>query len=288
MKTGIIILNYNDYKTTTDMINQIKDYKVLNNIIIVDNNSSDDSYNKLKKYENDKIKVIKTDINKGYAHGNNYGIKYLNDNYKIDNIIISNPDIIVGEDVIETLVTDLKENSNISMIAPIIKQHNEVLRGWKLPKYKNELLSNINYVQRFAKKKMLYDDDHYKGNLSKVDVLSGCFFVIKNDVFKEINYFDEGTFLYYEENIIASKLKKLNKEAYIDNTVSIIHNESVSVNKNINSIKKYKILKNSQRYYVKNYLNTNIIGRIFLRFIYYISLLIAYIVYFFSKLGGKK
>ena len=28
-KIGMVILNYNDYETTFDMINQIKDYKVL-------------------------------------------------------------------------------------------------------------------------------------------------------------------------------------------------------------------------------------------------------------------
>ena len=287
MKTAIIILNYNDYETTIKMINQIKNYKVLNYIIIVDNNSSDDSYDILKKYEEGNIEIIKTNQNKGYAYGNNYGIKYVNEKYKIDNIIISNPDIIVSEDTIKMLVKDLNDN-DISLISPIINQHGQILRGWKIPTYKDELLSNINYVQRFAKKKMLYSDEHYKSDLSKVEVVSGCFFIIKNNDFKKINYFDENTFLYYEENIIGYKLKDINKNVYVDNKVSIIHDESVSVNKSVNSIKKYKILKNSQRYYVKNYLKTNIFGRIFLRFIYYISLLVAYIVYFISKLGGKK
>ena len=44
MKTGIIILNYNDYKTTIEMLEQIKDYKTINYIIVVDNNSVDNSY----------------------------------------------------------------------------------------------------------------------------------------------------------------------------------------------------------------------------------------------------
>ena len=35
-KVGIVILNYNDYETTRKYIEEIKDYKVLNKIIIVD------------------------------------------------------------------------------------------------------------------------------------------------------------------------------------------------------------------------------------------------------------
>ena len=50
MKTGIVILNYNDYDTTYEMIQQIKNYKCLNHILIVDNKSTDRSYSKLKKF----------------------------------------------------------------------------------------------------------------------------------------------------------------------------------------------------------------------------------------------
>ena len=283
MKTGIVILNYNDYETTKEMLENIKNYKVLDYIVVVDNFSKDNSYEKLLKYENKKIKVIKTDKNRGYAYGNNYGVKYLIDNYKIDNIIISNPDIIVKEEAIEKLVKDLKENKNISLIAPVVHQNGEISRGWKLPRFIDEVLSNMNYIHRFARKKLFYNEDHYKEEFSKVDVVSGCFFMIRKDVFEEINFFDEGTFLYYEENIIGHKLKDINKESYVDNTVSIIHNESVLVNKSISSINKYKILKTSQKYYEKNYNHINIFKMFILRFVYYISLIVSYLIYFITK-----
>lgn len=287
MKTGIVILNYNDYETSKEMIQNIKNYKSLDYIVIVDNKSSDGSYEKLKKYENKKIKVIQTKENKGYAHGNNYGIKYLVDNYNVDNIIISNPDIIVTEETIQKLILDLKENKNISLIAPVIKQLNEELRGWKLPTFLDDFLSNINYIQRFSKKRMLYSNEHYENELSKVDVVSGCFFMIRALDFKDINYFDEGTFLYYEENIIGSKLKKINKESYIDNSISVIHNLSISVDKSINKLKKYKILKNSQRYYEKKYNNLNVFGLIILKVGYYVSYFVAYIIYIFKKIFSR-
>ena len=74
--------------------------------------------------------------------------KYICSKYDIDNIIISNPDIIVEEKVIKELINDLKNNKNISVISPVIYQNDEILRGWKLPTYKDELISNINYFHK--------------------------------------------------------------------------------------------------------------------------------------------
>ena len=284
MKTGIIILNYNDYETTIEMINQIKDYKCLDYILIVDNLSTDKSYKVLKKLERDTIKVIQTKENKGYAYGNNFGIKYLVDNYKVDFIIISNPDIILTEKDIKKLQEDLKDNKTIDLIAPNIKELGNIKRGWRLPSFKDDLLLNLNYFHKVAEKKLLYPEYNYKEKLTKVDAVSGCFFMIRKTSFEKIGFFDENTFLYYEENIIGKKLKDNNMNTYVDNEVFITHNLSVSVDKSINSIRKYKILKDSQKYYEKNYNNLNIFGMILLRTTYYISLFISYIIYFIQSL----
>ena len=40
MRTAIIILNYNSKNDTIKYVNTIKDYNILNTIIVVDNNSS--------------------------------------------------------------------------------------------------------------------------------------------------------------------------------------------------------------------------------------------------------
>lgn len=287
-KIGMVILNYNDYDTTKKYIDMIKDYKVLNSIVVVDNNSLDGSYDKLSKISNNKISVIKTDKNKGYAYGNNYGIKYLNDNSDVDYIIISNPDIIVEEKTITKLKKDMDDDNSISIICPVIEQLGERIRGWRLPTIKDEILMNINYVQRKVKKGLNYNEEKFKDKLTKIDVVPGCFFMVRKDIMDLVGNFDESTFLYYEENILAKKLKNIEKKSYIDNTVSVIHDLSISVDKSFNSINKYKILKQSQKYFVKNYLNANIFDMILLGLTYRISLGVSYIICFFKKLRSKK
>lgn len=256
MKNVIVILNYNDYKTTLDYLEMIKKYKSLDLIIIVDNNSTDNSYHELMKINDDKIVVLKSNKNGGYGYGNNIGIKFAIKKYKKCNIIISNPDIEVTDDTIKQMSQYLSNNSNVAIVSPVIKERGSLNRGWKLSCGYKEMLLSVPLIGKKLKNKIIgYKNSHYKREKSKVDVISGCFFMIKSDIFKEINYFDENLFLYYEENVICSKIKKLNYDVVILNYCSVIHNHSVSIDKSHNELSKYRILKKSQMYYLDNYAN---------------------------------
>ncbi len=276
--TGIVILNYNDSKTTSEMLDSIKSFKSLDHIVVVDNNSSDNSLEVLEKYKSKKINIVANKDNKGYAYGNNVGIKYLRDNYKCDYVFISNPDIIVSESTIETLVEDLK---TVDVVAPTVSQLGESIKGWKLPNFKKQI--NTITSNRLFKNESIYKDDHYTKGLNEVEVVSGCFFGAKDSTLKAIGDFDEGTFLYFEENILGYKLKKKNIKTYVDTSVEVIHNLSVSVDKNVKKIRKYKILINSLFYYEKNIIKSNFIRRFVLSFFYFIMLLLLK----FKNIGGR-
>lgn len=277
MKTGIIILNYNDYENTLKIIDMIKDYKCLKKIIIVDNASTDDSFNHLKPLENNKITIIKNKKNLGYAYGNNLGLKYLYE-HGFDYAIISNPDIIVEESVIEELISRMK-NSKVSFLGPKILENGNIIKGWKTPSYLYELLSTMNYFHKYAKKLITYKDSYYKDGLNEVDVIHGCFFIGRLKDFKKINYFDTNTFLYYEENILSYKAKNNNLGIYVDTSISVIHNLSLSVDKSLNKLKKYKILKDSMFYYETRYRKINIFKYILLRIVYYISYMVGFVTF---------
>ena len=52
---GCVVLNYNDSKTTIELINRIGKMTPIDVIVIVDNNSTDDSFSVLKQYASEKI-----------------------------------------------------------------------------------------------------------------------------------------------------------------------------------------------------------------------------------------
>jgi N-acetylglucosaminyl-diphospho-decaprenol L-rhamnosyltransferase len=266
MKNIFIILNYNDSATTISYLKNIKKFKNVDNIIVIDNCSTDNSLNDLYKVKSNKVEILKTNQNKGYAYGNNYGIKYAIKKYHNCNLIISNPDIIIDEITFNSLINKISNDSDISLIAPTIKENGVLNRGWKLPTAFNELMLSIpHFATKYKDNHILYKEDYYKNDISKVDVVSGCFFIIKSEVITKINYFDENTFLYYEENILAQKLKEKGYKTYISNKDYIIHNHSISINKSVNELKKFKLLKQSQEYYLKNYCHSNIFINILIK-----------------------
>src|SRR5574344_1539690 len=277
MNNVLLNINFNDYPSTLHLIKNVLDYKVLDSIIVVDNCSTDDSYNKLNKI--DGVTTIKTDSNKGYSYAINYGAKYAIKKYKDCNIIVSNADIIIdSEDDIKSLINVL-DNDEVGVVAPVINEHGFISRGWKQPSPLIDSLLNIVFIHRFLRKKLLmYNQYKYELDTTEVEIMSGCFFIIKSTVLKEINFLDENVFLYYEENIIGKKLENINKKILIDNKVEIIHNHSVSINKSLSRIKKYKQLKKSQYYFQTVYNKANIFEGILLLLTNKLTLIILYIV----------
>ena len=146
-KIGFVIVNYNDAKTTIRLLNQLKEFKNIDKIIVVDNNSTDDSYTQLKKQEKGNISIIKTNENKGYASGMNTGAKYLIEKIGKCNIIFSNSDIIIkNAKDLNTLSSNI--NSEIAVASPVIEEHGTLNRGWKKTTAFTESLLNLPILKR--------------------------------------------------------------------------------------------------------------------------------------------
>ena len=266
MKTGIIILNYNTADDTVKYVNKIKNYSVLDKIIVVDNLSSENNcMEKLNKLKNDKIHVIRAEKNGGYSYGNNFGIKYLKKlNEKFDYIIISNPDIDVTEEAIKKCVEFLEKNKKAAVCAPRMVDDNQNparRSSWKIRKPLIDMINSTRVTEIlfwWAVRNGEYSFEDYKKSELKVEAVSGAFFVIKYDVFEKCNFFDENTFLFYEEDILANKIKKLGYEEYSLNNISFTHYESQTIDKAYSYFKKIKMLQKSKMYYQKEYNNINI------------------------------
>lgn len=281
MKNGMVIVNYNDAETTIKLLNNIRNYKCLDSIIVVDNKSTDDSLIRLESLKLKKLIVLETKENRGYSYALNIGAKYLIDLYGECNIVFSNADIIIDSETdLKTLLGDLSAINVI--VAPNILEDNTISRGWHIPTPGQDIILNIPGLRKkYFNNHLKYNDSYYKNHLSKVDTFSGCFFLMTSKHLQDINYFDEGVFLYYEENIFGVKTKELKKNIVIDNDVDVVHNHAVSIDKSLKRIKKFNILKQSQLYFERKYNHANLIsllGLIVTAFIARIILSIKYLL----------
>lgn len=275
MNADLVLLNYNDYETTLSFVNRVININNIRHIVVVDNASTDDSFEKLKKIKDEKIDVIRTEKNGGYSYGNNYGIQYLIKKYNSHYIIVSNPDVIIDYENIQKMLDVYQKKKNVGIVTCKMKCTSSINLpiAWKIPKFLDCVIDNLLITKKLFGNRICYSEKELKKDLCEVDVLPGSLFMISTSVYLEIDGFDENTFLYFEENILAQKLKNSQKKNYLINNSEYIHNHSVSINKNIRSIStRLKINFQSKYYYCKKYLKSNFLKLLFLRVTFYIGL----------------
>lgn len=270
---GCVVLNYNDADTTLDLLKRIEPMEIIDQIVLVDNKSTDNSLERLKEQESNKVHVVCAKKNGGYGSGNNVGIGYLRKNYSCDYIIIANPDVIFNESVIKKMVNEFDENTVI--VAPLTldsKKERQLPIAWKVPTVKDYFLFSSIVLNKIFKP-FQYPTRFFNTDICEVDCVQGCLFMLNNSLIEDKLY-DENIFLFFEESCIGKQFKDKGYKTKLLMNVDYIHNHSVSINKAFNSeARKRKITLDSFYTYFEDYYTlsgfTKGIMRIYKKFIYY-------------------
>ena len=293
---SIIILNYCSFNETQNIVSQLIDIGDNIRIIIVDNNSPDNSYklliDKFGNYSN--IDILQNQYNTGYAAGNNVGIRYALETLNSPYIAIMNPDVEITEGFLRNMIKYLEADRNIAAITGVMldphRSINVALIAWKIPSTLDyvflcsgllKLVYNPIKYEKFSNPSPLNPGIYY------VDTLPGSCFVVRSTVLKEIGLLDEGTFLYCEEQILAKKIKNLGLTNAISIKDSFIHNHTPEQDLTRRNLKKalqhYYWLSESRLYYITNYGNLGKISFIFLPLIM-LSMLLGFTEVIFVSL----
>lgn len=247
---GIVILNYNSHILVKRLLENLENIENIDKIVIVDNKSTDNSLKYLEQYvKKDKIFLLKNEINAGYSSGNNIGIKYIINKFKeINYITILNPDVrLLERDTFNKLVYYYKENEAAGIISPLMLMNGEVLNNlisWKSPQKFDNIFNSIALLKKIK--------DIFMKKEEK-DTIPGSFLFFEKKIIEEINFFDEGTFLYFEENILSQKLKKIKKKMLIIENIRYDHLHSIERKNMDRKLKHTKIYFESMIYYEKKY-----------------------------------
>lgn len=261
LKCVCVVLNYNDAKIVQEFIKRVENYKNVSNLIIVDNNSTDNSYRTLHNLykDNSKISVIKVDENKGYGFGNNIGVSYSWDKFKNEYTLISNPDVIFTDEMLGILLDVIrKKDAAVVSGVQLTKDKKEILdKSWKIPTIFEYIFNNTK-LSRIMDLTSRYPQEYFSNSLSKVDCVPGAMLLVNTMYFKNIGGYDEDMFLYGEETTLGYKLKKANYSSFIVNDVSYVHIGSTSTNKVLpQASKKLRLIYNSRLFFMKKYLKIN-------------------------------
>ncbi len=229
-KISIVLLNYLNYTDTLECVNSILEMEYeLAGIVIVDNHSNNESFQKLyKKYaQSDKIIVVRTGKNYGFAKGNNIGIRIARERFGSDFIFVANNDILfMKQDYFDKLLENYSDGVGV-IGSEIRTRGNRVQRRFSIPITVRENL--VLYKRDFFIK-------HTKGSWvslpsrqgPRVTALHGCALLLTPDFFKYYKGFYERTFLYSEEEILYFMCKKFDLEQRYVRDTYIFHKEDKS------------------------------------------------------------
>lgn len=233
-KISIIIVNWNTKDDTARCINSIyKNCTIKPEIIIVDNNSQDNSYEYLKKHF-PKIRLINNPKNYGYAKANNQGIKIA----KYELVLILNPDTQIQKNTIENLVNYYKNNQNTGAVVPLLLNSDKSIQYFyhrKLPTT-NYLFASLIYnytpYKNFsASKKLFLLDLDFKNNTQIEQAAGVCILTSKSVVRKIGGLFDNNLPIFLNDVDFSKRLKNNKLSIFLISTSTIIHSKSSTTGK---------------------------------------------------------
>jgi len=231
---SIVIVNYKVKYFLRQCIQSIYNSQcdISYDIIVVDNASDDGSVEML--YEQfPEVKVIANQINVGFSKANNQGFEIADSEY----ILILNPDTIVQEDTLQSCYNYAEANTNVGAIGVRMIDG----KGQFLPESKRGFPTPLNAIWKMLKvskifPKSAFFNKYYMGHIDEhkiheVDVLTGAFMWVRNEIINKVGGFDEDYFMYGEDIELSYQIKAQNCNIVYLPTTSIIHFKGESTKK---------------------------------------------------------
>jgi GT2 family glycosyltransferase len=195
---SIIIVNYNGKKWLQKCLDSLFEQTYTNfEIILVDNNSSDDSIEFLRSnYSDTRLKIIEHKENSGFAGGNNVGFKYARGEY----IILLNNDTWVEKNYIINFITAFDEIPNLGcaqskiLLMDTPEKIDSAGSFWT----KSTFLYHYGFFKNTNDKK-------YNVNY-KVFSTKGASVIYRKDILDKVGLFDDKFWCYYEETDLNHRL----------------------------------------------------------------------------------
>lgn len=262
MQLSIIILNYNVRYflelCVLSVQNAIQNIEA--EIIVIDNNSKDDSCEMMKqRFPN--VKLIENKENLGFPKGNNIGVSQAQGEY----ICILNPDTVVAEDTFTKVLAFADKQKDlgivgVKLIDGIGNFLPESKRGIPTPFVAFTKITGLYKI--FPKTFGKYYAQHLSENeTGKVEILVGAFMLMKRDLYNEIGGFDQNCFMYSDDIDLSFMALKKGKSNYYFHETSVIHYKGESTVKDGTYMKRFR---EAMNFFYKKHFRVSLLFSVFM------------------------
>ncbi len=258
---SIVIVTFNSEKYISNcllkLLLSLSKLKIKTSIVVVDNNSSDNTVLKIRadffNIINKQLFIIENRKNKGFAHAINQGIKL----FSSDNYLLLNPDVEVNLSTMSNILRcQTKHHAGIVGVKTV--DSNSVHSGsyFRFPNLQVALFDFTNLRKLSVTDKwhkyFYYTDKNQKTGDFKVDMVTGGFMLIKNDVIKRIGLLDTRFFMYLEDIDYCLQASREGFETWVCGDEIVTHVGGASSN-NKDRIRHTSWLSSRKKYFLKNF-----------------------------------
>lgn len=238
-KLSISIVSYHNYDDILKLLETIEKYTdktITKTVYIIDNGSHNTDMAKVNEFKNSinkmsDIEYIDPKDNIGFGKGHNYILDKIDSEYHA----IVNPDILLKEDSFSKIIGYMDKQDDVGMVIPRIVDENGELQKV----YRKEVTIHDMFIRMFCPKlfpkKMamvtLQDKDFTEE--FQVPFGQGSFLVVRTELFKKINGFDDRFFMYMEDADLCKRINQESKLMYIPDT-EVVHRWEKGSHKNKN------------------------------------------------------
>jgi GT2 family glycosyltransferase len=168
-------------------------------VFVVDNASTDGSAEMIEtKFP--WVKLIKSPENLGFAKGNNVAIRQCQGRY----VALVNPDVIVLPDCLDALADFLDQNPKVGNVGPRVFNPDMTQQSTcrRFPTLWNNFCSATGLATKFTNSRFFAGEHmfYFAHDCTRsVDVIVGCFSMIRRDTFDQVGLLDEDLFMYGDD-----------------------------------------------------------------------------------------
>lgn len=199
------IVTYNNVSEIVSCLNSlIETTKGMNiEIYVLDNHSSDDTVSVIRKYF-PRVHLIESSENLGFGRGHNEILKRISSEFHM----VVNPDIQFTPEVVSKLTAFMCHYPEVGIVTPKIRNTDgsEQFLPKRDPKFSYVILSKFRPFYFFRDEYTRADEDFNKP--TRILSSTGCFFMIRTDMFRKVNGFDEQFFMYFEDADLSRRVRK--------------------------------------------------------------------------------
>lgn len=280
---SIVIVSWNVRRLLTKCLDSISRQSLSfpYEIIIIDNNSADDSVAWVRENYPD-IHLIASEENLGYAVANNIGLKSSAGGY----VLLLNPDTEVEAGAIEALINFLDEHEEVGAVGPNLLNPDRTRQDscYPIPNLRREFLRmfHLDSIYHYG----TYDQYRWNSDTPRqVDAIKGACLMIRRKAAEPLDWLDEHYYMYTEEIDLCYRLKQYGWKLFWLPRANVIHYGGQSTYQVAD--KMFLQLYSSKVYFFRKHYGADS-AKVLKRIFYVASIIRIIILSFLMLLPGKK